>query len=265
MRPVPILMYHAVSRFPSAAASRLSVSPDAFAGQMALLAEAGRTPLTTAELARLWRTGRALPRRPVLITFDDGYEGVHRYALPVLARHGFTATVFASTGWLRGPHTAGTAPDVMLDWSQLRELAAAGVEIGGHSHRHRQLDQLDDRALRHEVVHCRELLSQELGDPPRSFAYPFGYSTRRVREAVRSAGFVQSVAVGNTLADPRRQNPYALARLTVRRSTTPAEFTRLLGEDTAARTLVADRALSKGYAVLRGARRALRKAHLVRV
>ena len=133
---VPILMYHAVATDPNEATRALSVTPEAFAEQMAVLADRGFTPVTTAGLAACWRSGRALPERPVLITFDDGYEGVHRHALPALAKHGFPATLFVSTGWLSGPYDTGGGLDTMLDWDQVRELAAAGVEIGGHSHSH---------------------------------------------------------------------------------------------------------------------------------
>ncbi|WP_175409559.1 polysaccharide deacetylase family protein, partial [Streptomyces sp. TRM64462] len=211
-------MYHAVGHRPAAAAHGLSVAPEAFAAQMAVLASYGCTPLTTAALAEAWRTGEPLPERPVLITFDDGYEGVHRHALPVLAEHGFRATLFVSTGWLRGPYDEGGALDTMLDWDQVRELAAAGTEIGGHTHTHPQLDQLDDARLRYETVRCREILTEELGTAPVSFAYPYGYSDRRVRRAVRAAGYTQALAVGNALAR-RAQGPYALERVTVRRST----------------------------------------------
>ncbi|MEV5510038.1 polysaccharide deacetylase family protein [Streptomyces orinoci] len=252
--PLPILMYHAVAYAPARAAHGLSVSPDAFAEQMAVLAGLGFTSLTAGELAAAWRTGRPLPPRPVLITFDDGYEGVHRHALPVLAEHGLRATLFVTSGWLRGEHAAGGALDLMLDWDQVRELAAAGTEIGGHSHTHPQLDQLADEELAFEVRHCRDILAQELGRPPVSFAYPYGYSSRRVRRAVREGGYRVSLAVGNALAAPG-QGPYGLRRVTVRRRTTAADFERLLRGRAVGRLFAADRALTKGYAVVRGGRR----------
>lgn len=254
---VPILMYHAVGHRPADAVYGLSVSPGAFRAQMEILAGRGFTPLTTAALGECWRLRRPLPPRPVLITFDDGYEGVHRHALPVLAEHGFVATVFVSTGWLRGAHDEGGAPDTMLDWGQVREIASTGVEIGGHSHTHPQLDQIDDTALRAETVRCREIITGELGGSPVSFAYPYGYSGRRVRHAVRAAGFAQSLAVGNGLAR-RRQGPYALERVTVRRSTGTAAFARLVEGRAVTRAFLVDRALSQGFAVVRGARRARR-------
>ncbi|WP_409472997.1 polysaccharide deacetylase family protein [Streptomyces sp. HC307] len=261
---VPILMYHAVATDPNDATRALSVTPHAFAQQMAVIGDLGLTPVTTADLAARWRTGRPLPPRPVLVTFDDGYEGVHRHALPALAKHGFPATLFVSTGWLRGAYDTGGGLDRMLDWDQVRELADAGVEIGGHSHSHPQLDQLDDDALRFELTRCRDIVAGELGALPVSFAYPYGYSSRRVRQEVRATGYAQALAVGNDLAR-RHQGPYALRRVTVRRSTGLEEFERLIEGRAIARTFARDRALTKGYAMVRRARQVRRKATRTRV
>ncbi|MFD8380182.1 polysaccharide deacetylase family protein [Streptomyces sp. NPDC059679] len=255
---VPILMYHAVAHAPARAARGLSVSPGAFHEQMDLLGAGGFTPVTCGQLAAAWRGGEALPDRPVVITFDDGYEGVHRYALHALAAHGFAATLFAATGWLRGPYDTGGAPDLMLDWDQLRALAAAGIEIGGHSHTHPQLDQVDDERLWFEMLRCREILTDELGRPPTSFAYPYGYSSPRVRRTVRAAGFEVGLAVGNGLAS-RRQGPYALRRVTVGRTTRIEEFERLVNGRSLGRYFARDRALTKGYALVRRSRQVSRQ------
>ncbi|MEU9470879.1 polysaccharide deacetylase family protein [Streptomyces avermitilis] len=261
---VPILMYHSIATAPNDATRALSVAPESFAEQMALLGDLKITPVSTAQLAESWRSGGPLPERPVLITFDDGYEGVHRHALPVLAEHGFASTLFVSTGWIRGAYDTGGGLDSMLDWDQVRELADAQVEMGGHSHTHPQLDELDDDALRCELLRCKEIIADELGTRPVSFAYPYGYSSRRVREAVREAGFGQSLAVGNALAR-RRQGPYALRRVTVRRSTGVEEFTRLVEGRAIALNFARDRALTKGYAMVRRARQVRRKAIRSRV
>ncbi|MEU6008518.1 polysaccharide deacetylase family protein [Streptomyces sp. NPDC047453] len=264
--PVPVLMYHAVAPEPNEATRELSVTPEAFAEQMAVLKDRGFQPVTTARLAEHWR-GTGLPplsANPVLITFDDGYEGVHRYALPTLEHYGFPATLFVSTGWIRGAHDTGGGLDTMLDWDQVRELAAGGVEIGGHSHTHPQLDQLDDDTLWSELIRCKEIVAGELGTVPASFAYPYGYSSRRVRARVRAAGFTQALAVGNALAR-RRQGPYALHRLTVRRSTTTEEFERIVQGRAITRNFARDRALTKGYAMVRRARQVRRKAISTRV
>jgi peptidoglycan/xylan/chitin deacetylase (PgdA/CDA1 family) len=257
-------MYHSIAAAPNDATRELSVGPEAFAEQMALLGDQGFTPVDTAALAARWRSGGSLPERPVLITFDDGYEGVHRHGLPVLAKHGFAATLFVSTGWIKGAYDTGGGLDAMLSWAQVRELAAEQVEIGGHSHTHPQLDQLSEDALRFEVLRCKEIIADELGSRPASFAYPYGYSSRRVRQVVRETGFAQSLAVGNGLAR-RRQGPYALQRVTVRRGTGIEEFERLVEGRAIARNFVRDRALTKGYAMVRRARQVRRKAIRSRV
>ncbi|WP_330303484.1 MULTISPECIES: polysaccharide deacetylase family protein [unclassified Streptomyces] len=262
--PVPILMYHSIARSPNDATRALSVAPEAFAEQMALLDDRGFTPVDTARLATSWRSGGPLPARPVLITFDDGYEGVHRHGLPALAKHGFASTLFVSTGWIKGAYDTGGGLDTMLDWDQVRELAEAQVEIGGHSHTHPQLDQLPDDTLWFELLRCKEIIADELGARPVSFAFPYGYSSRRVRRTVREAGFAQSLAVGNGLAR-RRQGPYALQRVTVRRSTGIEEFERLVEGRAIARNFARDRALTKGYAMVRRARQVRRKAIRSRV
>ncbi|AVH59592.1 MULTISPECIES: polysaccharide deacetylase family protein [Streptomyces] len=262
--PVPILMYHAIAHAPNDATRALSVTPEAFSEQMALLDDQGFTPVNTAQLAASWRNGSALPARPVLITFDDGYEGVHRHGLPVLAKYGFASTLFVSTGWIKGAYDTGGGLDTMLDWDQVRRLAEEQVEIGGHSHTHPQMDQIPDDALRFEVLHCKEIIAGELGARPVSFAYPYGYSSSRVRRMVREAGFAQSLAVGNALAR-RRQGPYALRRVTVRRTTGIEEFSRLVEGRAIALNFARDRALTKGYAMVRRARQLRRKAIRSRV
>src|ERR1039457_3170352 len=97
---VPILMYHEIADR-TETASRLAVSPDAFAGQLARLHAGGFTTLTARELATALAGGTdALPPKPVVLTFDDGFADFHSRPLPLLRRYGFTATVFVTTGWI---------------------------------------------------------------------------------------------------------------------------------------------------------------------
>jgi peptidoglycan/xylan/chitin deacetylase (PgdA/CDA1 family) len=166
-------MYHSVTDRPPAATRDLAVQPGALVEQFGHLKDAGFTPLTFADLvARHGDGGPELPARPVVITFDDGYADFHTEALPILEQFGFAATVFVTTGWLAdaGPHAAGRPLDRTLTWSQVKEAAAHGVELAGHSHSHPQLDQIDGAALREELGRNKALLEDELGRPVATMA-----------------------------------------------------------------------------------------------
>jgi peptidoglycan/xylan/chitin deacetylase (PgdA/CDA1 family) len=251
-------MYHSISENPPASTRRLSVHPDQFAGQLSLLRRRGRATVTFDEYARSITTGAPLPENAVVLTFDDGYADFHRNALPLLEEHGFTATVFVTTGWLddAGDHAAGHPLDRMLTWKQVRELDRAGIEIGAHSHSHAQLDQLPAAALEQELRTSKDLLEDHIGRQVTTLAYPFGYSSKRVREAVAATGYRFGSAVANRLPTSR-PDPMRLPRLTVRRSTGLDAFGRIADARGIDRTYALDRALTRGWAVGRRARYAV--------
>jgi peptidoglycan/xylan/chitin deacetylase (PgdA/CDA1 family) len=253
-------MYHSISARPPAATASLAVGPEMFADQMALLGDLGCTPIALADLA----TAAGDVERPVVITFDDGYADFHEHALPVLERSGFPATLFVTTGWLAdaGPHAAGRPLDRMLCWSRVREAALHGIEVAGHSHSHPQLDQLPARALHDELAVSRALLEDRLGGRVRAMAYPYGYSSARVRRAVLATGYETACAVANATCAVAAEvagaghDRLALPRLTVRAATSLERFGRIVAGTA---TFRVDHALTKGYAIVRRSRYAARR------
>ncbi|MGP7999322.1 MAG: polysaccharide deacetylase family protein [Streptosporangiaceae bacterium] len=256
--PVPILMYHEIAQ-PPETGSQLAVPPGAFAAQLGYLHDAGFQTVTAGTLAEIMNGGPGrLPDRAVVLTFDDGFEDFHRWALPLLARYGFTASLYVTTGWVQdaGPQSAGRRPARMLTWSQITEAAGAGIEIGAHSRQHPQLDQLSRTALREELRVSKAQLEDRLGVPVPGLAYPFGYSSAAVREEARDAGHGYACAVGNTLPGPR-SDPLALPRLTVRRSTSMQAFRQFTHSRNVPMIFFKDRALTTGYAMARRTRAAM--------
>jgi peptidoglycan/xylan/chitin deacetylase (PgdA/CDA1 family) len=254
---VPILMYHEIAQRPETT-SNLSVPPEALAAQLAYLSAEGYRTITAAELAAILTAGGELPSRTVLLSFDDGFEDFHSRAMPLLARYGFTATVFVTTAWVQdaGPLPAGRRPGRMLSWGQVEEAASAGIEVAAHSCLHPQLDQLPGKRLREELYASRARLEDRLGVAVPGVAYPFGYSNPRVRNVARDTGYAYGCAVGNAMA-ARESDLFTLPRLTIRRSTAIATFQEVVQGRHVQRIYLKERAMTKGWAIVRRSRAAL--------
>ncbi len=260
MTSVPILMYHSITDRPNDETRPHAVRPSDFDEQLAFLKERAFTPLTFGSLIALLDGGDPLPERPVVLTFDDGYADFMDQALPRLERYGMPATVFLTSGWLddAGDDAAGRPLDLMLTWSQAREAVACGIEVAGHSHSHPQLDQLPTERLRQELRRNKALLEDRLGRPVTTMAYPYGYSSARVRREVRDAGYRAACAVGNAIATARH-DMLALPRLTIGHNTTMHKFRRAVEGRDVPRIYLKERVLTKGYAMVRRTRYGLRQ------
>jgi peptidoglycan/xylan/chitin deacetylase (PgdA/CDA1 family) len=216
--PVPLLMYHSIAVHAAPRFRKFVVRPDVFAAHMDYLAAERYSMLTAADLARYRLSGRPLPSRAIVLTFDDAYADFADAALPILRGHGFRATMYVPTGyvgttarWLR---SCGESDRPVLSWQALRDVVTEGVEVAAHSHSHPQMDRIPGPAVVDEVRRCKALLEDRLGEPVHGFAYPFGYWNRRVRAAVAVAGFRYACAVDEYTSAPS-DNLLALPRLTV--------------------------------------------------
>jgi peptidoglycan/xylan/chitin deacetylase (PgdA/CDA1 family) len=251
---VPVLMYHEITDV-TATPSGLVVTPEAFADQLAYLRDAGFTAVTAGALGKILADGAgALPMRPVVLTFDDGYRDFRSRALPLLKQYGHTATVFQTTGWVG----IELGPRWMMNWRELAEIAEAGIEIGAHSHAHPELDRLSGDKLRDELDAPRHMLEDKLGSAVPSLAYPFGLWNARARRGVREAGYAYAYAIGNVMATSG-SDPLTLPRLTVDRTTTMEQFAAMVnGRDTLTQRL--DRVRSRVSSVVRRTKVGLRIA-----
>jgi peptidoglycan/xylan/chitin deacetylase (PgdA/CDA1 family) len=171
-----ILTYHSVDD----TGSVLSTHPETFARQMACLAELGYRGAPLGEVVKQSQRSGQWPERTIAITFDDGYENNLRVALPILARHGFSASVYLITGHVGGTHEwepppPGLGSRPILDWAQVGELADAGWEIGAHTYSHPDLRKLRPEAVAQEILSSRDDIVKHLGRAVETFAYPGGH------------------------------------------------------------------------------------------
>jgi peptidoglycan/xylan/chitin deacetylase (PgdA/CDA1 family) len=264
---VPILLFHAVTTRPGSHIAPFTVSPDEFERHLDTVLDCGRTCVTFGDLTRDEQGSSGGPDDPlggardsVVITFDDGYADFAESALPALAARSLPSTMFLTSGWLAGGPSREPGPtDPMLSWSQLPELLERGVELGAHSHSHPQMDTLTAAALSDELVRPKEQLEAALGQEVDLFAYPHGYNGPRVRRATRASGYRAAAAVRNALHQPGG-DPFAVARLTVTRTTTAQDIATWLdgvgvevaGRGDSLRTR-GWRAYRRGRALVRGA------------
>lgn len=261
---VPVLMYHSIGTRSAPRFRRFTVDPAEFAAQMGYLDAQGYSPVTAADLAGHRLNGHPLPARPVVLTFDDGFTDFVSAALPVLRAHGFPATLFVPTGYVGS--AAGFLRDCgeehrrVLSWSQLRDLAASGVEVASHSHTHPQLDRVPPAVARDEARRSKCLLEDNLGREVAGFGYPFGYWNRAARTAVAAAGFRYGCAVAELVTVPG-DDIRTLPRMTVNAGIGVAGLARLLRSGTGARRTagakrIAWQALRRGVSSLGGDPRA---------
>ena len=193
--PVPILMYHVVgSAPPGVPFPSLYVRRADFAGQLAWLRAHGFHAVSLRRVYDYWKHGYALPQRPVVLTFDDGYREDFTNVRPLLAqRHWPGVLNLAVRNLLDGKLTV----------PQIRLMIRQGWEVDAHTINHLDLTTLGAASLQHEVAGSRTWIRRRFHVPVDFFCYPSGRYNARVLAAVRSAGFLGATIEGFGAASPR--------------------------------------------------------------
>lgn len=177
---LPILVYHHV--VPDHAPGVLYVTPDAFEQQLRFLSDNGYQSVSFADLADSLEYGLPLPERPVILSFDDGWENQFQYGFPLLQKYGFGATFYIVSGYVDHQNFMTT--------DQLQAMMAAGMTMGCHSHTHPALTSVGTGArLEAEVAGSKAWLEDHFGIAVDTFAYPYGAYSASVTAVVTAAGF----------------------------------------------------------------------------
>jgi len=198
---VPILLYHHIDLSPSD--SPYYVSAYDFEQQMYLLHEWGYQTIPVELLVGAITKGAELPPKPIILTFDDGSESVHRTALPIMQKYNFTGTIYIVYNYI------GLAN--FMDADQIRELYAKGWEIGSHSTSHVNLTERTERQ-QDEIVDSRQKLESKLGIPILTFAYPFGAYNEDSVHLAHFAGYIAGMGLGDSPAQGSKNLFYLYRR-----------------------------------------------------
>ena len=159
-------------------------------------------PLST--LVQIIKQGKPLPRKSVVITFDDGYDDNYQHAFPVLKKYGFPATIFVITDVVNDEGYLTTA--------QMKEMMAQGIEIGSHTRRHVYLPGILGKALVEEIQGSKGWLEEELGVTIKNFVYPAGGFNEDAKRIVQQSGY-ESACTTNRGYERFNRDVYELKRV----------------------------------------------------
>jgi peptidoglycan/xylan/chitin deacetylase (PgdA/CDA1 family) len=197
---VPILMYHGIrsevgDRHPY---FETNTRPELFAQHMKYLRENGYATVDLNEAMEAIMTGRNGQKR-VVITFDDGFRDFYTHAFPILAESGLRATVFVVSGWTNDKRISIEGKDY-LTWKEVREMYSYGIRIGSHTVTHPELYKLAPRDVEFQVRQSKETIEDALGEPIRSFSYPYAFPehdskfVERLKELLQTHGYENGVS-----------------------------------------------------------------------
>ena len=224
---LPILMYHNVSLGWN---DRLTISVDKLDRQLRYIKAQGYTPISFPELEDSLAGRRALPEKPVLITFDDGYASARELAVPVLQKHGCKATVFLPTAYLDGMNNWDGGKERLLSREAIRETSGRLLDFGLHSHSHESYQSYSPAQVETDVSRCVATLEESHCPFVRVFAYPYGRTPddagadRAMRDAFRRHSIRFAVRIGSRINALPPKDPYALRRTGVNGSDPFFEF-----------------------------------------
>lgn len=229
-RGVAILMYHKIGEPPAGSKlKKLWISPEKFERQLCYL-KGKNIPVITCSEHYAMLQKKTVPYKAVILTFDDGYENNYTYAFPLLKKYGFRATFFIVTdtiGKMNVWHRADTeAQQRMLSAEQIREMAAAGMEIGSHTLSHPHLRTKNIEEARQEIGRSKIVLEELVGKPVEIFAYPYGAGAYApgVKELVGPAEYKLALGIRQGINVSGEEDYFALKRITVRRDENMFDF-----------------------------------------
>jgi peptidoglycan/xylan/chitin deacetylase (PgdA/CDA1 family) len=209
----PILMYHMIVQKP-APENMVAVSLQAFERQMRFLKEHRYNVIPLESLAGLIRQNKRIPAKTVVITFDDGWDNVYKYAFPVLKKYKLPAAFFIITNEVGRIGPLGYRDRV--SWDELKEMQDSGlITIGSHCLGPEPLINIkSDEVIKHEIFGSKKVLEQRLGRPVQLFSYPEGKFDAKIRNWVIEAGYTCAVAT-KPGKDYPSNDPFALKRLRI--------------------------------------------------
>lgn len=249
---IPVLMYHHLVPESTDIKGGPIITAELFEQQMEALKRAGFNTIDFRQLRDFMAEGKRLPLKPVLITFDDGYESNYVYAYPVLKRLSMKAAINVITSVVPPKTTPSFNPKVLtyLSWNQMREMADGGlIDFQSHTHDlHRFVPKAPgkegyaavtplydartgntetrdeyERRIREDFMASKRALEENLGLDVFVLTYPYGVFNDDTRRLAAEAGYVMQVTIGEGF-NLRGGDVTQIRRIKVSQSMSPGQL-----------------------------------------
>lgn len=229
---LPALMYHRVGGAETSAERRYCVSPTRFRDHMHALRDAGYQAISLSSFVAWSRGESSLPGRSLLITFDDGFMGVHDDAAPLVESLGWPATMFlvssligSTDAWDTNEAQPRRRSYPLLGWPEIHAMRQGGWSFGSHSRTHADLPTLPDEQLEDQLRGSKAELEAGLEQAVDTLAYPYGRFDSRIAQAAAAAGYTMAFSTRSGFNHPG-QDPFAVRRIDVAGTDTARDLLR---------------------------------------
>ncbi|EKD56144.1 MAG: polysaccharide deacetylase [uncultured bacterium] len=201
---IPVLMYHYIRDYNNEKdqiGTNLSVSPTTFDSQLKWLKDNGYQTVDFRYLEKPFEVNY----KPLIITFDDGYQDAYTNALPVLTKYNFTATFYIITNNI-GKYN-------YLTWDQITQLKNNGMDIGSHTLSHPDLSKATNSRVENEITQSKKVLEEKIGVVITDFCYPSGKYGDKVIEALKKNNYTTATTTISGIYDSNKNNLFEIPRL----------------------------------------------------
>ena len=216
---IPVLYYHKID-YPKkdAVFKGLYVTPGQFKRQLSILKFLGYETINPKEILSFIKGHKLSVKKPILITFDDGYENNYLNAYPILKSAGFTSMIFVSSGFIGKKNAISDererVKENFLNKTEIKEMFNNGFFIGSHGINHYYLDRLEEGLMIGELIASKAYLENITGSAVDFFSYPFGVYSANVMRAVKNAGYAAAFTTVNGKIEAG-DNSFELKRISV--------------------------------------------------
>ncbi|ADQ80089.1 polysaccharide deacetylase [Paludibacter propionicigenes WB4] len=214
-----VLMYHKISLNTN---DNLTISEDVLEKQLLYLKEKNYHPITVQQLIEHQYQKAKLPKKPILLTFDDGYENNYTYLYPLLKKHALKATIFLPVGFIGKSNEWDEGDEAIMSFDRLKQIDSSFIEFGLHSLIHRSYKEFTTEELIDDISQCRSILTENSIPYVPAVTYPYGAYPReqkiyeKFKETLINNEIQLGFRIGNRINKLPLADPFCIERIDIK-------------------------------------------------